>query len=71
MDHSGGDEVDGTDTKCNDAGASGRRSLLTVDLIRSRSPEKLYCDVMQPLQFGKRPESLVSPQFFVSCLLIF
>lgn len=53
IDHAGGDEVDGLDNKCSDANKSANRSLLSVDLIHNQSPEKLYCDVMQPLQFGE------------------
>lgn len=53
LDHSGGDEIDGQDSKSSDQSKSSiGRSFLSTELIQSRSPEKLYCDVMQPSQFG-------------------
>ena len=53
LDHAGGDELDGHDSKSAEYGKSlSGNSVLTMELIHNRSPEKLYCDVMQPLQFG-------------------
>ena len=48
-----GDELDGNDSKMAECGkSSSGHSMLSTELIHNRSPEKLYCDVMQPLQFG-------------------
>ena len=54
LDHLGSDDIDGGDGKMQtDRGIlslTGR--LPSGEMIETRSPEKIYCDVMQPLQFG-------------------
>jgi len=53
LDHLGGDDIDGGDGKTlSERGIlslTGR--LASAEMMESRSPEKLYCDIMQPLQF--------------------
>ena len=73
LDYTGGDEVDGLDGKGGEPGkSSNRRSSLSSDKIRSRSPEKLYCDVMQPLQFDsyellvESPDTVAGSRFTVA-----
>lgn len=49
--HTGADVTDGPDGKPTDGdGTSGPRS--STKLEEERSPDRVYCDVMQPLQFG-------------------
>jgi len=54
LDHLGSDDIDGGDGKiASDKGIlSLTGHLASADMVESRSPEKLYCDIMQPLQFG-------------------
>ncbi|KAI9556663.1 hypothetical protein GHT06_016453 [Daphnia sinensis] len=73
LDHSGGDEIDGQDSKSSDQSKSSiGRVFLSTELIQSRSPEKLYCDVMQPSQFEsyellvESPDTVMGSRFTVA-----
>lgn len=49
----GTDVMDGPEGRLVDLDATGG-SRSSTKLEEEHSPERLYCEVMQPLQFGKR-----------------